>query len=207
MAKPPVDDFVPASLGASGEFAIEPLQRTGEAREALAMGMATTASGPVDSAIDLAARLRCSDATALRECYERTVARVFALAAAIVDEEALIEQTVEDAYVALWERRAELDGRRSPLAFVLRLVRERALALGPRAAADPVPTLLDRLDPASPLYPIVARLSLGDQRVLARLFLGGEDAVSVAQGEGRAVQEIRGVAEDIATRLRAAMGR
>jgi RNA polymerase sigma-70 factor (ECF subfamily) len=96
---------------------------------------------------DAVARVAAGDAVALRELYDRYSRVVYSFAYRLTHDTTLSEECVQDVYVALWRRAADLDPARAKLTTWLFVVaRNRAIELGRQKARRP--ELRDDLEPA-----------------------------------------------------------
>jgi RNA polymerase sigma-70 factor (ECF subfamily) len=73
------------------------------------------------------ARLCHGDEEALRAIVHAHVAKLTAVAFALLDQEDLANDVVQDVFVALWEHRATLNVERSLQGYLVRAVRNRAV--------------------------------------------------------------------------------
>jgi RNA polymerase sigma-70 factor (ECF subfamily) len=77
---------------------------------------------------DLVARMAQGDEQALGGFYDQTLGKAYALALRIVRQPDAAEEVVEDAFYQAWREAARYDaGRGNPLAWLLTMVRSRAL--------------------------------------------------------------------------------
>jgi len=77
---------------------------------------------------DLVARMAQGDEQALGSFYDQTLGKAYALALRIVRQPDAAEEVVEDAFYQTWREAARYDaGRGNPLAWLLTIVRSRAL--------------------------------------------------------------------------------
>lgn len=134
----------------------------------------------------------------LASLYDRTVGRVYGLALAIVGDHAIAEEITEETYVAFWREKGP--GGANDLPRLFAIARDRALTKNcPLAVTD----LLDRLDPASPMYKVIAAHAPADRQVLALAFLRGMDARAIAAALGIALREVRAILSRVSTAIRA----
>ena len=134
----------------------------------------------------------------LASLYDRTVGRVYGLALAMVGDHAIAEQITEETYVAFW--RAQDAGAANDLPRLLAIARDRALTKNCSLA---VTDLLDRLDPAAPMYHVIAAQAPADRQVIALAFLRGMDARAIAAALGIEVREVRSTLNRVSTAIRA----
>lgn len=89
--------------------------------------------------------MAAGEEAALERFYDLSVGKAYALASRIMRDAAAAEEAVEDAYFQVWRDAGRYDpGRGNPLAWLLTIVRSRALdALRRRDSAE---TYADRLD-------------------------------------------------------------
>ena len=81
-----------------------------------------------DDLADLVARMAQGDERALGGFYDQTLGKAYALALRIVCQPDAAEEVVEDAFYQAWRNAARYDaGRGNPLAWLLTMVRSRAL--------------------------------------------------------------------------------
>lgn len=77
---------------------------------------------------DLLARIALQDRRALRTLYEATVQRLLAVALRLLDDRAAAEDVVQDVFITVWTRAAQLPELRAhPLAWLTAMVRNRAI--------------------------------------------------------------------------------
>lgn len=83
---------------------------------------------PGEGVADLVARMAQGDEQALGDFYDHALGKAHALALRIVHQPDAAEEVVEDAFYQAWRQAARYDaGRGSPLAWLLTMVRSRAL--------------------------------------------------------------------------------
>lgn len=82
----------------------------------------------LDRLDDLLARIALQDRQALRSLYEATVERLLAVAARLLDDRSAAEDVVQEVFITVWTRAAQLPELRShPLAWLTAMVRNRAI--------------------------------------------------------------------------------
>lgn len=73
-------------------------------------------------------RVVAQDAAALRRVYDATAGRLLAIAQRVLDDRALAEDVLQEAYLSIWNgRRLPPQPCREPLAWLTTLVRHRAI--------------------------------------------------------------------------------
>lgn len=125
----------------------------------------------------LASRLRAvaaRDQAALRDVYELTSAKLFAVCLRILATREEAEDVLQEVYVNVWNRAASFDpARSSPITWLVAIARNKAIdrlrALGPRASHTPLPEDDSIADGA---MDALARLEYGEEHRRLRACLG-----------------------------------
>ncbi len=90
-----------------------------------------------DQLYHLLAAVALQDRAAFRRLYEATSAKLFAFALRVLHKEELAEETVQDAFVAIWHAASGYQMHlASPLTWMVTIVRNKALDIRRRAQAD-----------------------------------------------------------------------
>lgn len=153
----------------------------------------STATQPAEQLGPLVERMARGDADALERLYDRTIASVFAVAMALLENRADAEEVAEDVYVQAWHRSAQFDAQRGSVqAWLSTICRSRAIdalrsrrrrvALSEAVRAEPQPSGCE----AEPLLIQHARL----QEALAVLSVPQRQVLSLAYFQGFTHQEI-----------------
>jgi RNA polymerase sigma-70 factor (ECF subfamily) len=150
----------------------------------------------------LVRRMAIGDDHALEAVYERTVARVHALARHILRNEADAEEVVCDTYLQAWESAARFDAARgNASAWLMTITRSRALdqvrrrrarenahagqALDPSVPGrDDAPDPMDVVEADSVASRALARLTPEQRRVVALAYFNGLTQEEVAEASG-----------------------
>ena len=83
---------------------------------------------PADGLAGLVARMAQGDEQALGDFYDQTLGKAYALALRVVRRPDAAEEVVEDAFYQAWREASRYDaGRGNPMAWLLTIVRSRAL--------------------------------------------------------------------------------
>jgi RNA polymerase sigma-70 factor (ECF subfamily) len=92
-----------------------------------------------EALIQLLARVALRDRAALRQLYEQTSPRLMAVAYRLLGDRAAAEDVLQEVFVTVWTRAAQMPALRShPLAWLTSMVRNRSIDLL-RAAKPEVP--------------------------------------------------------------------
>jgi RNA polymerase sigma-70 factor (ECF subfamily) len=91
-----------------------------------------------DADDELLTRIASGDQRALRKLYDRCAGQCLALAVRIVRERREAEEVVQEAFLEVWKRAGDFDGRRgSAVAWLMQIARTRAIdRLRTRGAVD-----------------------------------------------------------------------
>lgn len=77
---------------------------------------------------DLLSRIAMQDRRALRSLYEASVERLLAVATRLLDDRGAAEDVVQDVFITVWTRAAQLPELRAhPMAWLTAMVRNRAI--------------------------------------------------------------------------------
>lgn len=106
-----------------------------------------------DFLLAVSAKVRTGDADAFRQLFDALYGPLRRFAWSLVRDDAQAEDLVQEAFVRLWDRRANMDGDTPLRAWLYRTVRN--LALNSRRDRATRTRLLD--DPVSQNHPVVAR--------------------------------------------------
>jgi RNA polymerase sigma-70 factor (ECF subfamily) len=95
---------------------------------------------------DLMTRVASGDRAALRQLYDATSAKLFAVCLRILADREESEDVVQEVYVTIWRRADRFDaGRAGVMTWISTIARNRAIdrlrARGPLAYADPIDDL------------------------------------------------------------------
>jgi len=115
----------------------------------------------------LLARIARGEQEAMAELYDATVSRAYGLAACMVGAGAAAEAVIEDAYYALWQQAANIDG--DVLPWLLHRVRD--LAVGP-AMTKTLPDLLAVTMPQTAIHHALLNLTVKQRAAIAAVLLG-----------------------------------
>jgi RNA polymerase sigma factor (sigma-70 family) len=129
-----------------------------------------------DTLTPLMPRIAAGDRAALRQLYELTSAKLFAVCLRILSDREESEDVLQEVYVTIWRRADRFDaGRASVMTWVSTIARNRAIdrlrARGPLARAEPV----DELEIADGSDSAETLLSASDDRKRLNHCLGELD--------------------------------
>ncbi len=158
--------------------------------------MADTA--PDDALVDLLRRVAAGDRAAFRRLYDLEAPRLYAVALRITRQTPLAADAVHDAFLQVWRNADRFEtARGSPAAWLLSLVRYRALDIARRRGrevaqddldlpepADDAPDPLDRLASsreAAALHGCLGQLDAERRRLLLLAFVEGLSHSEVAE--------------------------
>ncbi|MBN9602506.1 MAG: sigma-70 family RNA polymerase sigma factor [Afipia felis] len=103
----------------------------------------------------LLASVARGDQAAFEALYEATRAKLFGVVLRIVRDQALAEEVLQDAYVKIWKEAGQYQpGNASPLAWMVAIVRNRAIDIVRKRADAPLgnaASLADASDTPTPL--------------------------------------------------------
>ena len=96
-----------------------------------------------DDLAQLMARVAAGEQAALRQLYDATSAKLFAICLRILSDREEAEDVLQEVYVTVWRRADRFDGSRaSVMTWVATIARNRSIdrlrARGPMAHADPI---------------------------------------------------------------------
>ncbi|MBI3714614.1 MAG: hypothetical protein HY255_01320 [Betaproteobacteria bacterium] len=115
----------------------------------------------------LSARIAGGEQDAMTAFYDATVARAYGLALCIVGAGVAAETVIEEAYCALWQEAAEMEGPALP--WLLRRVRDLAVAATETKA---VPDLLDVTMPQTAIHHALSDLTVKQRAAISAVLLG-----------------------------------
>jgi RNA polymerase sigma factor (sigma-70 family) len=151
------------------------------------LAVANTASEALSA---LMPRIAAGDRGALRQLYEATSAKLFAVCLRILSDREESEDVLQEVYVTIWRRADRFDaGRASVMTWVSTIARNRAIdrlrARGPLARAEPIEdleiadggdsaeTLLAAADDRGRLHKCLSELDKRTETVIRTAFFEG----------------------------------
>ena len=139
----------------------------------------------------------------LAELYDQTFERVFRYACLITGDVRVAEDVAVDVYVSAWRDADRPSADAPPLAWLLQLTRDRAMAQAApqggerRSASAPLGSAR-----ADPMWAALLQLTGDQQQVLALRFLDSLSPAEIAVLLGRSVASVRALQYRALLRLR-----
>ena len=152
------------------------------------------AGRPYGDDSDLAAGLRASEESALREAMSRYGASAFGIASRVCRDPLLAEEAAQEAFLTLWRRPEVFDGARGSLkTLVVSIARYKAIDLvrreeSARKVQEPLKASLQHAEENSPWADLDRRAQV--EWALATLTPPQRDAISLAYFGGRTYREV-----------------
>lgn len=168
----------------------------------------------------LLARVAKQDQAAFAQLYDATSARVYGLALRIVRKPDVAEEVTSDAFFQIWRQAARFDAARgSPLAWMLTIVRSRALdhlrrrepvethadptLLQPETSTqDDAADVLHALDRRNALYEAITELAPTARQLIGLAFLRGLSHQEIAHHTGMPLGTVKTVLRNAMRSLR-----